>query len=134
MIVIKVYTSAVLQNIGKYPPAFQTPLHRSIGSFVAIRTSTTGTCFSSLRIEVILGNVPSWWMMTTRCNHAEAVFLRSEANWTNSPMNSSVRTQSKNASVFREGEAEGFENRAGRCGNLVSRSMVNVSRAGKDDR
>ena len=39
------------------------------------------------------------------------VFLRLETNWISFPINSSERSQSKNASVFSEGENEGFENK-----------------------
>jgi hypothetical protein len=73
--------------------------------------------------------------MTTRCNHAEVVFLRLEENRANSSIKPSSRSQSKNARAFNEGEEDGFENKAERrCETAVSRSMASVSRAGRDER
>ena len=71
--------------------------------------------------------------MTTRCNRAEVVFLRSEANRVNAFINSSERKQFKNAKVFSEGEVEGFSNNAERYDKLV-RYAMNVSRAVKGER
>ena len=83
----------------------------------------------------MLGSIPSRWVMKTRCNRAEVVFLRSKANLVSSFMNPSVRTQSINARVFNEGEAGGFDNKAERkCNKSVLHSIINVLRAGKDDR
>ena len=72
--------------------------------------------------------------MTTRCNQAEVVFLRSEANRVSASIISSERSQFKNASVFSAGDDEGLDNRVERrCKTLVAQSMANVSRAGKND-
>ena len=93
-----------------------------------------GTCFSSSRIEAMLGNIPFRWVMTTRGIRAEVVFLRSEANRVNPSINSSVKSQFANARVFSEGEAEGFDNKLERrCDKSVPDAM-NVSMAGKNDR
>lgn len=49
-------------------------------------------------------------------------------------MKSSVILQSRNARVFSEGEAAGFENRVDRrCETLVSQLTASVSMAGKND-
>ena len=53
---------------GGYLHAHQNPLHRPTDSFVAIRTSITGTRSSRPRIDTMLGSVRPRWMMTTRCN------------------------------------------------------------------
>ena len=112
----------------------QTLLHRSAGSSTPVRTPTTGTRSSSPRIDAMSGSIPPRWVMTTRSNQADAVFLRSKANCVSSFINSSVRTQSTNARIFSVGEAEGFNNKAERRSDRsVSRPTANVSRAGKDD-
>ena len=73
--------------------------------------------------------------MTTHCSQAEAVFLRSEANRVNLSINSSVRMQSQNPRVFKQGEAEGSDSKGERTyDKSVLLLMANVSRAGKDDR
>ena len=93
-------------------PIGRTTLHvRSVGNLVAIRTSTMGTCSPSSRIEVMLRNFPFRWTITTRWSRSEVVFLRLEANRANFCINSSVRTQSKNLRVFRDGEAEGLDSK-----------------------
>ena len=73
--------------------------------------------------------------MTTQHSQEEAVFLRSEANRVNLSINSSVRMQSQNPRVFKQGAAEGSENKEERTyDKSFSLLMVNVSRAVKDDR
>jgi len=73
--------------------------------------------------------------MTTQCSQAEVVFLRSEANRVNFSINSSVRMQSQNPRVFKQGEAEGSDNKGERTyDKSLSLLMVKASRAGKDDR
>jgi len=107
---------------------------KSFGNSLPIRASTTGTFFPSVSMEAMLGNFPFGLMMTTRCNLAEVVLLRSEANSVNSSMKSSVRLQSRNARVLSEGEEDGFENRMEKkCDTLVSQFRASVSRAGRDD-
>ena len=62
------------------------------------------------------------------------VFLWLEANRVNSPINSSVITQFENMRVLSEGKAEGSGRKAEKGWDMsVSRSMVSISRAGKDD-
>ena len=112
-----------------------TPLYvRSVGSFLPYRTSTIGTCFSSLSIDAGVGTFTPRWTITIRCNQAEVVFLRLEVNCVNSSINSSVMAQSKSPRVFSEGKSEGFGNKVEKRSDIsVSHSMVSVSRAGKDD-
>ena len=71
--------------------------------------------------------------MTTRRSQAEVVFLRFEANRVNPCINLSVRTHFKNARVFRDGKAEGFDNKVERNDKVASCSRASVSRAGKAD-
>jgi len=125
----------VVKDLEKGPPGRSTLHHiRSIGSSVPNRTSTTATWFPSPRIEGALGKSPSWSMITTRCNQAEVVLLRSEANRVRSSIKDSVMKQSKNARVLREGEAEGFDSKVERRPDKsASYSTESASRAGKDD-
>jgi len=111
------------------------PYARSVGNFSPIRTSTTFTWFPSLRIEAALGNIPSLWTIRTRCSQVAVVFWRSEANFVNPSINSSERLQFKNASVFRVGEAEGFDKKPEKmCRTLIPHSTASVSMRGKDVR
>jgi len=70
----------------------------------------------------------------TRCNLAEVVFLRSEANCVSSSIKSSDRSQLRNARVVNEGGDDGFDDKVGRYDILVSHSMASVSRLGNNDR
>lgn len=82
----------------------------------------------------MVGKFPRELTMTMRRNQAEVVFLRLETNWISLPINSSERSQSKNASVFSEGENEGLENKVEkRRDKERSQAMANASRAGKID-
>ena len=57
-----------------------------------------------------------------------------EANCVNSPMNSSVTTQSKNPRVFSEGKNEGSGNKAEKRGDTsVMDLRASVLRTGNDD-
>ena len=90
--------------------------------------------FLSASMEVTLGNFPCELVITTQCNRAEVVSLCSEVYRVNSSMKSSVRSQSKNARVFSEGEEDGFENRMeNRCDKLVLQSTASIPRVGGND-
>ena len=107
---------------------------RPVGGSLPIETLTIGTCSPSASIEEMVGKFPRELTMTMRRNQAEVVFLRLETNWISLPINSSERSQSKNASVFSEGENEGLENKVEkRRDKERSQAMANASRAGKID-
>jgi len=107
---------------------------RSVGSFLPLLISTTGTCSSSASIEAALGNFPPESTMTTRCNLAEVVYLRAEAKSVSSSMNCSERSQFKNERVVNEGGDDGSNRKTESQGTPVSHSTASVSRLGKNDR
>src|ERR1700753_1644463 len=107
---------------------------RSTGNSLPTRISSIGTCFPNLSTEPTVGKFPSESMITTRCNRAEVVFLRLEANCASSSIKSSRRSHLKNASVFSCGGKEGFENMPEKRWDIrTSRAITNVSREGKND-
>jgi len=106
----------------------------SVDNFLPLPTSTAGTCFSSASIEASLGSFPLDSEITTRCNLAEVVFLRSEANCASSSIKCSERLQFRNAMVVNKGEDDGFDNKVERQGMPVWDSTTSVSRRGKNDK
>ena len=128
-----VYEEVCEFYVGK-PQTPRKPLYvRSSGSSLPTRTSITGTCSSSLRIEATLG-IAIQRTRTMRCNQAEVVALRSEADRANPSINSPVRKQSHNPRVVSGGKAEGSDSSAERCDKPKSLRMVNLSRAVNDVR
>ena len=135
IISVQIGLSACLLRTARGTTNLPGTLHvRSAGRLSPIRTSTIITLSPSLRIDTLLGTFLSQWTIRTRCNQAEVVFLRSEANRANPAINPSVIAQFKNPRVFSDGKIEGFGNKVEKRSDMFPLYwMVSVSRAGKDD-